>query len=139
MNMQRRLMLLIFATTVTALTLTQAGLVQASQVVSGYKLEKGKATVPYGQEVSVWSCWEPGSYTNPSLYAWTGRSWTRWAVGDVSTNSRKCKRGHIYVVFSFTVSQKGSPKSGADYNVVKVKETCRGCEPYVWLMPVRLS
>jgi len=130
-----RKMLLLIAS-ITCVVVSVAPPAHAGQMVSGYKLERGEATVPFGRDVRMWSCWEPGRYTNPSLYAWTGRSWSRWAKGEISSNSKKCNKGSVYVVFSFRVSQPGTPKKGKNYNVVRVKETCRGCEPYVWLLPV---
>jgi len=129
--------ILLAATVSSAVVLAVAQPVAASEPISGYKLEKGKATVPFGQQVTIWSCWRPGTF-NPNLYAWNGKSWTRWARGQISTSKKLCKKGDLYVEFTFRVSQKGQPQAGKPYNVVKVKETCRGCQPYTWLLPVRL-
>ena len=56
----------------------------------------------------------------------------------VGRNDQRCDRGDAYVVYTFKVTLRGTPKRGADYNVVKVKETCRSCQPAVWWLPVRV-
>ncbi len=135
MNVLNRALLAVAFATASMLVLAQPATAAGS--ISAYKLEKGKATVPYGEQVTIWACWDPGTY-NPNLYAWTGKSWSRWARGDVSTNRKLCNKGDVYVEFTFRVSQMGKPQEGKPYNVVKVKETCRGCDPYTWLLPVQV-
>lgn len=109
--------------------------VSATPLYSAYKLEKQKATVPFGETVTIWACWDPG-YTAPSLYAWTGRSWTRWAKGQIWRKDKRCEKGSDYVEFTFRVTQLGRPVEGKSFNLLKVKETCRQCDPYVWNLPV---
>jgi len=130
-----RVLLAVAVSSTSMLALAQPA--TAAGAISGYKLEKGKATVPFGEQVTIWSCWEPGTF-NPNLYAWTGKSWSRLARGQISTNRKLCNKGDVYVEFTFRVSQRGKPQAGKPYNVVKVKETCRGCDPYTWLLPVRV-
>ena len=109
--------------------------VSAAPLYSAYKLEKQKISVPFGETVTVWACWDPG-YTAPSLYAWTGRSWSRWAKGQIWRKDKRCEKGADYVEFTFRVTQAGRPVDGKDFNLLRVKETCRQCDPYVWNMPV---
>jgi hypothetical protein len=107
----------------------------AAPLYSAYKLEKQKTAVPYGETVTIWACWDPG-YTAPSLYAWTGRSWSRWSKGQLWRDDERCDKGADYVEFTFRVTQPGRPVEGKRFNLLKVKETCRGCDPYVWNLPV---
>lgn len=135
MNVLFRTLLAAAVSGLAVLALAQPAV--AAGTISAYKLEKGKLAVPFGEQVTIWACWDPGTY-NPNLYAWTGNSWSRWARGQVSINRKLCNKGDVYVEFTFRVNQMGKPQAGKPYNVVKVKETCRGCDPYTWLLPVKV-
>jgi hypothetical protein len=103
--------------------------------LSSYKLEAHETSVDYGTDVRMWSCWDRGDA--PILYAWTGDSWSRWAVGVVKgPDLDKCRRGDHKIIFNFHVSQKGRHIANRPYNLLKVKETCRECEPAKWTLPV---
>lgn len=102
---------------------------------NAYKLAAHNAAVRYDRDVAMWDCWDAGVV--PRLSAWNGRRWIRWAVAEVSKDATKCpEKGTRKAVYRYHVSLKGRPVDGFAYNLVKVKEHCRGCETSRWTLPV---
>lgn len=104
---------------------------------NAYKLAAHKDSVVYDTDVSMWDCWDAG--VKPSFYAWTGKSWSRWAVAETSADVQKCGETDNKAVFRYHVSRKGKKVQGKPYRLLKVKETCKGCEPSIWFLPIRLK
>jgi hypothetical protein len=83
----------------------------------------------------MWDCWDAGVI--PRFYAWNRQRWTRWSVGEVSTDHEKCPhQGQRKVVYRYRVTLKGHPVAGKPYNLLRVKEDCNGCEASPWTLPI---
>ena len=104
---------------------------------NAYKLAAQKDSVVYDTDVAMWDCWDASA--KPSFYAWTGKSWSRWAVAETSADIEKCGEDDVKAVFRYHVSRKGKKVQDKPYRLLKVKETCKGCEASIWYLPIRVK
>lgn len=109
----------------------------ASQSFDAWQLSDHKQSVPLGQEIQMWECWEDQPGSDPRLLQRVGK---RWVTLDTATTYRdveKCgKKAPIRADYTFTLKDSLRwIKKKKSYEAV-VRTVCSTCVTYNWTILV---
>ena len=94
-------------------------------------------SVPLGERVTMWECWETGIGSNPRLFQKVGKKWKRLDVSSVKRDERRCGEDTpLKATYKFKVRNSLTWNKEARSYEATVRTRCKNCEPYNWTILV---